>query len=1029
MRKLLAFLLIITLLISTVILASCEKDIETGKSSNGEDSLSSEEQSGESSEEDGSARTYRTLVSVGKPYTVSFQADKDYPDLFSSQLTDGILACDEGVSHLDGKLAGWTTDLVLNIDLGDDGKRLYEFNIRLLAMNIYGIGLPSRVSIYYSNDGSKYEYLARAEIEEYVDRTMRNAVLVLDEPIDARYIRFRVNNSAGFLFTDEALVYADVPSREVLKNNTAEEYKNDNNDYTAIKKLTTGVATVKTYSKNVAAGMKYTINATEIDERATDVPENEPNKKLTSGGTLPNRFEHKVWVGLSAKDNPNIVLDLGKVYDNLYSFKVYALGEGTGVRYPDYIDFYASQNGKDYYIIGRVYAPENVPNFAYTINLAKFIKARYVKFAFPSGVDYYWVEELEVYAGSSNSFSKGNIYPPLNLPKVDTPVYWDSTEPDYTTPQNLILGRPQQISASIYIDADLTDDTPQTSPLLTNGQYAKSNYCYSGEWFEIANKGGSRDFFYDLEKTSTVTGFKINILVQKSYGIEYPEFIRVYLSDDGTNWYGVYYGKYDRMGLEGVPVMLDVTLDTPYAARFVRIMIKTRGFGFIDEMEIWGTKAVEKDTISITQSGIKPVKFYTRPDDEEYASNKNTNVKASDVALVFGDKGNDKTLLPYVAYLDKSGNIVDTFMNGFLYTPSGSGLPSGHSTVGDTDKADWLYFYDVTFNGVNGLDRLEEVVAEVKKSLKLDDNYKVYVYISLLNVSEKVKNFGDVDGDGVSEDLTTAEGRKKAVMWFMKLCDDTFKEREYKNIALDGFYWLHETAGWEVDYSPVMTEVGNYVHEFGQNYLWIPYYNAEKFYFCNDMGFDITSIQPNYAFTITAGVDRFISTIKNSLKYGMCVELEVAYQSYGDMYYVSRYLEYLYYGAVYGYMKDATHFYYDDDNFFARMAYAEGFIPRLQYDYTYQFAKGVLKANPDKRADISFNVQKDTILKDKLAEFDRMARYKIETSPHNGTVTINLDGTFTYYPNKGFTGTDTFTYTYNNYLGDSPECVVKITVG
>jgi hypothetical protein len=33
------------------------------------------------------------------------------------------------------------------------------------------------------------------------------------------------------------------------------------------------------------------------------------------------------------------------------------------------------------------------------------------------------------------------------------------------------------------------------------------------------------------------------------------------------------------------------------------------------------------------------------------------------------------------------------------------------------------------------------------------------------------------------------------------------------------------------------------------------------------------------------------------------------------------------------------------------------------------------------------------------------------TEPSNGTVTVNADGSFTYTPNAGFTGTDTFTYT------------------
>src|SRR5262245_7023078 len=36
------------------------------------------------------------------------------------------------------------------------------------------------------------------------------------------------------------------------------------------------------------------------------------------------------------------------------------------------------------------------------------------------------------------------------------------------------------------------------------------------------------------------------------------------------------------------------------------------------------------------------------------------------------------------------------------------------------------------------------------------------------------------------------------------------------------------------------------------------------------------------------------------------------------------------------------------------------------------------------------------------------------TAPANGTLTLNNDGAFTYIPNAGFSGTDTFTYTATN---------------
>lgn len=55
------------------------------------------------------------------------------------------------------------------------------------------------------------------------------------------------------------------------------------------------------------------------------------------------------------------------------------------------------------------------------------------------------------------------------------------------------------------------------------------------------------------------------------------------------------------------------------------------------------------------------------------------------------------------------------------------------------------------------------------------------------------------------------------------------------------------------------------------------------------------------------------------------------------------------------------------------------------------------------------------------------------TSANGGTVSVNADGTFTYLPAVGFTGTDTFTYTLRNTAATTPvltdTATVTITVG
>jgi gliding motility-associated-like protein len=55
--------------------------------------------------------------------------------------------------------------------------------------------------------------------------------------------------------------------------------------------------------------------------------------------------------------------------------------------------------------------------------------------------------------------------------------------------------------------------------------------------------------------------------------------------------------------------------------------------------------------------------------------------------------------------------------------------------------------------------------------------------------------------------------------------------------------------------------------------------------------------------------------------------------------------------------------------------------------------------------------------------------FTVTTPPTNGSVTMNPDGSYTYTPNTGFVGSDTFTYTVCNQLGQCSTATVTITVG
>ena len=54
--------------------------------------------------------------------------------------------------------------------------------------------------------------------------------------------------------------------------------------------------------------------------------------------------------------------------------------------------------------------------------------------------------------------------------------------------------------------------------------------------------------------------------------------------------------------------------------------------------------------------------------------------------------------------------------------------------------------------------------------------------------------------------------------------------------------------------------------------------------------------------------------------------------------------------------------------------------------------------------------------------------FDLITVVDHGSVTLNGDGTITYYPEKGYTGEAKFSFVYSEYVGWSDVCDVTITV-
>ena len=100
---------------------------------------------------------------------------------------------------------------------------------------------------------------------------------------------------------------------------------------------------------------------------------------------------------------------------------------------------------------------------------------------------------------------------------------------------------------------------------------------------------------------------------------------------------------------------------------------------------------------------------------------------------------------------------------------------------------------------------------------------------------------------------------------------------------------------------------------------------------------------------------------------------------------------------------------------------------RQIYDYTYGFIKGTLKLKPDKLADMKLKCGANKSVSGKVSGPED-SLYKVTQYPSHGTLTLESDGSFTYYPNKGYTGKDTFAVARSEWLDYSDPGVVTVEI-
>ena len=765
--------------------------------------------------------------------------------------------------------------------------------------------------------------------------------------------------------------------------------------------------------------------------------------RVLTDGVRTQIFDTQSWVGFNGREPVTLTFDLGEVVDGLADFEVGAFEERDyGIGLPAAVAVSVSTDGENFSWIGSVLAPVEVSGteaYPFTLRLAGTVSARYIRYEIgaPSNTWLFIDEVTAVRYGAgadgdgSTSGEVGDYYGDTDIPEITEPEYWDPSESDYAQERNLIAGLPQQIEQLAPFSAEVATtfyNSKEDAAMLTDGKFA-GQAAYSDPAYFRFTGGLGRTILYDLGRESAVSSFAGSFLYELSTAVGLPRRLLIKASQNGVDWQTIHVTEAFKTGETAARVEVAEAFAQTYRARYIKFVFPVDTHVYCDELAVYGTKRIPDDAADIVADAVEVAVYpdkYITPDDFLGVNNMLLSYN-HDPASASGGKTTAEDYMPFVGYYDRGGKLADTFFDSFLFLPYGAYVNEENG-----DFTAWNAYVDNVFAEDANVNALSEAAERVSEGLGRD--VRVRVFFSILYTWPDKTSFGDVDGDGVIEDFSKAEDRKKAIKWMIDEQLARFEAGGYDNLDLLGFYWYEEQVTYTDPHElELIRYASDYVHSLGYKLMWIPWYCAPGYTDWKELGFDMACMQPNYAFSGQATVERLYDNAETTRRLGMCVEIEIGqYDAQAD---ILRYKEYLAVGAETGYM-DAVKCYYQagmPGAFYAAWKSADPFVNSVYHD-TYLFAKGKYDSSEAAGGAIAdpSDLELDTtsgrgVTGSLNVETESDYRVRIETSPKYGTLRFG-GGTVTYTPLAGFAGTDTFTVYLEYIHGDSRTATVTVRV-
>ena len=183
-------------------------------------------------------------------------------------------------------------------------------------------------------------------------------------------------------------------------------------------------------------------------------------------------------------------------------------------------------------------------------------------------------------------------------------------------------------------------------------------------------------------------------------------------------------------------------------------------------------------------------------------------------------------------------------------------------------KAEWEWLINKNFTSTYGPAAIERVLDSLDKAGSTVP-FKRKVTIGIPSPIKGTENWGSIDR--VPLDFENEDDRVEAVKWYVDQTIKRFKEKNFKYIELDGFYWIPESASTELS---LMKKVVDYVHEKNYQICWIPYNYAPGADKWKEAGFDIAYQQSNYFFELDKSIYIMSRALIFARDNGMAMEME-----------------------------------------------------------------------------------------------------------------------------------------------------------